>query len=258
MAAALHLDGARWPELPQGALVLVPVGSTEQHGPHLPLLTDAAIAAEVTRQAAELIAAERAEAGLGPVLVAPVLPYGASGEHQGFAGTISIGTDALVVVLIELARSLRLWADAVVFVNGHGGNVAALSRAVPQLLAEGHDAAWVPCAARYLDAHAGRSETSLMLHLAPERVAMAQAEPGNLRPIGELLGELVERGVLGVSPNGVLGDPTRADPTEGERLCAAMVRDVARRVVGQLRDGRGCLVPASYPAAVSDAPQGSR
>lgn len=242
MSAVLHLDGASWTDVPSGALVLVPVGSVEQHGPHLPLATDAAIAAEATRQAAELIAAERAAAGLGPVVVAPVLPYGASGEHQGFAGTMSIGTDALCLVLVELARSLKLWADSVVFINGHGGNLPALGRAVVQLVAEGHDVGWVPCASGHVDAHAGHTETSLMLHLAPDEVAMTRAEPGNVQPIAELMGELVAHGVVGVSANGVLGDPTRADAVAGELLWQELVRDVARRVTGQVRDDRGCLV----------------
>ncbi|MFS3126818.1 mycofactocin biosynthesis peptidyl-dipeptidase MftE [Nocardioides sp. Bht2] len=249
MSAVLHLDGARWTDVPAGALVLVPVGSVEQHGPHLPLATDAAIAAEVTRQAAELVAAERA-AELGPVVVAPVLPYGASGEHQGFAGTMSIGTDALSLVLIELARSLKLWAGSVVFINGHGGNIPALTRAVVQLVAEGHDAAWVPCASGHVDAHAGQTETSLMLHLAPEQVAMAEAEPGNLRPIEELMPQLMKNGVIGVSANGVLGDPTQADAVTGQGLWRGLIDDVAGRVIGRQRDARGCLTSPSREGAV--------
>lgn len=235
------LAQAHWPDVPAGALVLVPIGSTEQHGPHLPLSTDTAVAHRASAQAAELLRRDRAEAGLGPVVVAPALPYGASGEHQGFAGTISIGTEALVTVLVELARSLRLWAGSVVFVNGHGGNVMALSRAVTQLVAEGHDAAWVPCANGHVDAHAGHAETSLMLHLAPETVAMTRAEAGDVRPIQEILPALIRSGVLGVSPNGVLGDPTRAEASEGERLWSGLVDDVVRRISGGVRDAHGCL-----------------
>ncbi|CAM3355481.1 mycofactocin biosynthesis peptidyl-dipeptidase MftE [Nocardioides dubius] len=247
--SVLILDDLTWPQVPEDALVLVPIGSTEQHGPHLPLSTDTSVAARAAHAAAELIALGRRDAGRGPVLLAPALPYGASGEHQGFAGTVSIGTEALVVVLIELARSLRLWAGSVVFVNGHGGNVMALSRAVTQLRDEGHDVAWVPCANGHADAHAGHTETSLLLHLAPEKVAVELAEAGDVRPIGEILAELIRSGVRGVSANGVLGDPRTADAEAGRELWQELVADVARRVLGGQGDARGCL---TAPAAIGE------
>jgi creatinine amidohydrolase len=89
-----------WPEVPSGALFLVPTGSYEQHGPHLPLDTDTTIATAVARRAADVLAG-----GDGPVLVGPAIAYGASGEHQDFPGTVSIGTDALRQELVELGRS---------------------------------------------------------------------------------------------------------------------------------------------------------
>src|SRR5215204_2153898 len=88
-------------------LVLVPVGSVEQHGPHLPLDTDTRIAAAVAARAAT-----------GALLVAPPVAYGASGEHEGFAGTVSIGHEALRLLLVELGRSASRWAARLVFVNG--------------------------------------------------------------------------------------------------------------------------------------------
>src|SRR6516165_984356 len=105
--------------------IMVPLGSTEQHGPHLPLDTDTRIATAVARGAATRLEQEW--------LVAPAIPYGASGEHQSFAGTISIGTEALTMMLVEYGRSAACWARRLVFVNGHGGNVDALSRAVSRL-----------------------------------------------------------------------------------------------------------------------------
>ena len=206
-----------WTEVLNRPVVLVPVGSTEQHGPHLPLETDTLIATAVARELAERLDG----------YVAPAVSIGASGEHQGFPGVLSIGTDALRLVLVELGRSLSLWAGRVVLVNGHGGNVEAVTRAVHQLLAEGHDVAWVPCAAAG-DAHAGHTETSLLLHLAPWLVRPHRAEAGSTRPIAELLPELKAHGVRTVSPNGVLGDPTGATAAEGADLFEQML-ETARR-----------------------------
>ncbi|MCX4816302.1 mycofactocin biosynthesis peptidyl-dipeptidase MftE [Streptomyces sp. NBC_01239] len=223
-----------WPQVPAtGTTVLVPVGSTEQHGPHLPLDTDSAIA---------LAVAERAAARLdGQVLVAPVLAYGNSGEHAGFPGTVSIGHEALRFVLVEMVRSLGLWAERTVFVNGHGGNVRSLDAAVTQLRAEGHRTAWTGCAFPGGDAHAGHTETSVMLHLAPERVEMSAARAGNTAPLAELLPELVSAGVRAVAPDGVLGDPTKATAEDGRLLLEAQAESVARRVAAFTTDPRGRL-----------------
>ncbi|MQY40762.1 putative mycofactocin system creatinine amidohydrolase family protein MftE [Streptomyces sp. RB17] len=206
--------------VPPAAVVLVPVGSVEQHGPHLPLDTDTVIADAVARRAAEL--ADRAE-----VVVAPPISYGASGEHQTFTGTSSIGTDALRTVLVELTRSVRTWAARVVYVNGHGGNLQALEAAVGQLTAEGHDVAWVACAADRPDLHAGRTETSLMLHLRPEGVRLERAEAGNTASLRELMPQLRAGGVGAVSANGVLGDPSGASAAEGKHMLEHMAGKVA-------------------------------
>ncbi|MFE1442789.1 mycofactocin biosynthesis peptidyl-dipeptidase MftE [Streptomyces sp. NPDC058739] len=227
-----------WPDVPVGALVLVPVGSTEQHGPHLPLHTDSAVAAAVAERVAEALPVGPD----GPPRVAPVLAYGASGEHAGFPGTISIGHEALLAVLVETVRSLSLWAGRVVFVNGHGGNTRTLAVAVTRMRAEGHDVAWTGCEVPGGDAHAGRTETSVMLHLAPEQVRMDAAVVGDTRPLATVLPELVDRGVLAVSPTGVLGDPTGAHAEEGARLVAAMVAGAVRRIVHDTVDRRGRLI----------------
>ncbi|MEO3787404.1 mycofactocin biosynthesis peptidyl-dipeptidase MftE [Actinocorallia sp. B10E7] len=227
-----------WPSVPVGGLVLVPVGSTEQHGPHLPLSTDTVIARCVAERAAAVLAPETA----GPVLVAPAIEYGASGEHGGFPGTISIGHEALHLLLVELVRSLTPWAWRVVFVNGHGGNLRALGSAVGQLRGEGQDAGWVSCEAPGGDAHAGFTETSVMLHLAPELVRMAEAVPGDTRPLASLMPELVARGVRGVSPTGVLGDPSGADAERGRELVRTMVASVVRRIDANRADARGHLL----------------
>lgn len=215
----MALQDKTWVEIPSWPTVIVPVGSLEQHGPHLPMDTDACIAKAVAEELAPLVGAT----------VAPVVAYGASGEHQSFPGTVSIGTDALARVLVELVRSMRTWAGRVILVNGHGGNAAALASAVGHLLSEGHDVTWVPCA-WHGDAHAGRAETSLMLHLAPQRVRLFAAEAGNTAPLVDLMPALRTSGVRPLSPNGVLGDPAGATAKEGARLLSEMVADAAARV----------------------------
>lgn len=212
------LAAATSAEAAGAALVLVPVGSLEQHGPHLPLDTDTAIAEAVARGVA---------AQLPGTWVAPALSYGSSGEHQSFAGTGSSGTEALTHLVVELTRSLRTWAERVVFVNAHGGNVAALTAT--------DEVEWVPCATEPplnpgADLHAGFTETSLMLHLRPDSVRLDRAEAGNTQPLREILPAMMAGGIAAVSPNGVLGDPTGASAAEGERLLTVMVADVLRRL----------------------------
>ncbi len=234
-----------WPALPPSPMVLVPLGSTEQHGPHLPLHTDTTIATAVAEGAAAGLRGARPDRAL---LVAPAVAYGASGEHQGFCGTASIGHEALRSLLVELVRSLSLWAGRVVFVNGHGGNLPTVAAAISQLRYERHDASWVPCAVEEMDAHAGHAETSLMLHLAPRLVRMGQAEAGNSTPLTDLMPRLVAEGVAGVSPCGVLGDPTTATAGEGRRILTRMIGDVVARVEHGQVDRHGCLL-SSDPAA---------
>ncbi|WP_078852218.1 mycofactocin biosynthesis peptidyl-dipeptidase MftE [Streptomyces sp. NRRL B-3229] len=221
-----QLAHTAWPDVPGGALVLVPIGSTEQHGPHLPLDTDTVIAGAVARAAADTLASWPGV----PPLVAPALAYGASGEHAGFPGTVSIGHEALDAVLVELARSLALWAGRVVFVTGHGGNLPTLERAVAHLREEGHDVAWAGCEVPGADAHAGRTETSVMLHLARESVRLDAAVAGDTRPLASLMPQLMARGVRALSPSGVLGDPTGATAEEGRRILDTMVSAVVRRI----------------------------
>ena len=213
--------------------MLVPLGSIEQHGPHLPLDTDIRIATAVANAVAE---------GLGAAtLVAPPLPYGASGEHQGFAGTISIGTDALTVVLVEYGRSACEWATRLVFINGHGGNLDALRAAVGLLRTEGRDVAWWGCSVDGGDAHAGHTETSVLLHLSPAEVQIGEIRPGNTESLADILPQLRSGGVGAVSPTGVLGDPTTATAESGERIFDDMVAQ-ARARIGRWQPNRGGML----------------
>jgi len=220
------LAARRWPELAgvAGSTILaVPLGSTEQHGPHLPLSTDTDIAVALAMRLARARPA---------VLVAPAVPYGSSGEHQGFPGTLSIGQAGLEAVVIELARSADGFA-AVVFVCAHGGNAEPLARAVALLRGEGRRVlSWSPRLdpSAGMDAHAGRTETSLMLTLDPSVVNLAAAEAGESRPLGQIGAQLRAGGVSSVSANGVLGDPGGASAAEGAALLASFVADLVGAV----------------------------
>src|ERR1700749_2043601 len=211
--AGWALATAHWPEVEAGPrrLLVVPVGSLEQHGAHLPLDTDTRIAAAV---------AERACAGLTGVGLAPPIAIGASGEHADFPGTLWIGRVALSTLLVELGRHASLHWPAMLLVNGHGGNVTAIGDAVRQLRREGRRSHVWHAGLRpgmlatedgvAPDAHAGRVETSMMLALAPDDVRLDPAAAGDTRPLTEILSDLSALGVRQVSPNGVLGDPDGA------------------------------------------------
>ncbi|MFE4956082.1 mycofactocin biosynthesis peptidyl-dipeptidase MftE [Streptomyces sp. NPDC056653] len=252
-----ELGRAVWPEITGQPLLLIAVGSTEQHGPHLPLDTDTVVATAVAREAVRRLAdRDRAEGSPDPqVLLAPALAFGASGEHAHFPGTVSIGHEALRMVLIEMVRSLSLWAGRCLFVNGHGGNVATLDAAVAQLRAEGHDTAWLGCGVPGGDAHAGRTETSLMLHLAPDDVRLDAAAPGDTRPIAQLMPELATCGVRAVAPNGVLGDPSGANEREGRALLQTLTDTAVRRIQAWRPDPRGRLGEPPAPAYTPTAAQ---
>ncbi|MCA0307736.1 MAG: mycofactocin biosynthesis peptidyl-dipeptidase MftE [Actinobacteria bacterium] len=222
-------------EVAHGGRVFIPIGSTEQHGPHLPLDTDTRIAAAVADRVAGLADQEGSWVG-------PAIPYGASGEHQSFSGTASIGTAALQLTILELVRSVQSWAGQVVLVNGHGGNVEAVVAAVGQLRREGHDVAWVPCKAPGADAHAGHTETSILLHLAPELVRIDRLEAGNTKRLQDIYPALVAGGVSAVSSNGVLGDPRGANREAGAALFEAIILDVESRIATGCVDSRGTMV----------------
>jgi len=220
-----QLDSMAWPAVAAIAgesLLAIPLGSTEQHGPHLPCTTDTDVAVALARE----LATRRDD-----VVVAPALAYGSSGEHAGFAGTLSLGGPAFRQAVVELVRSADVFAG-VVLVCAHGGNAEPLADALRTLRDEGRRVlAWSPSIAGG-DAHAGRTETSVLLALRPDAVALDQAETGDVRPIDAILPQLRDGGVQSVSPNGVLGDPSGASAAEGATLLAALADDLVASVAG--------------------------
>ena len=196
--------------------LLVPVGSCEQHGPHLPLSTDSVIAEALCA----MVATRR------DVDVAPTLGYSASGEHAGFPGLLSLGTEVTASVLVELIRSARASWRRVVIVSAHGGNVDALRR-VAEVARRDGDAVVIWMASEPDgDAHAGLSETSIMLHIDPALVRATALEPGDDLD-SHWMTRAREGGIAAVSANGVLGDPRGATSQLGssimERWCAEVV-----------------------------------
>lgn len=217
--------------------LIIPVGSTEQHGPHLPLDTDTRIAAAVARALADQLV----PANESKWMIAPAIQYGASGEHEDFSGTVSIGTSALRLLLVEFGRSASRWASRLVFVNGHGGNMEALATAAALLRFEGRDVGWCSCSAENADAHAGHTETSVLLHISPADVWIHERVPGNSAPLGQLMPAMRQGGVAAVSDVGILGDPTTATAEEGARIFAEMVDGCLRRVTRWTPDRNGML-----------------
>lgn len=227
--SSIDLADLTWTEVPDGTLLVVPVGSCEQHGPHLPLDVDLRIARALARRLAER---------RGDVVLGPPLTVGASGEHQSFPGTLSIGTAALVSVLVELARSALPPPGspnpapfrAVVFVNGHGGNIEAFATAMALLRDEGRAVhVWHPMVPGG-DSHAGRTETSLLLHLDPDCVRVDRLPVGSTARWREIGAEVMEKGLAAVTENGVLGDATTATAQEGAQVLTLLVDDLVTSV----------------------------
>ena len=222
--AAARLADLAWPDVAEraqaGALLAVPLGSTEQHGPHLPLSTDTDIAVALC---------ERLAAARGDVLIAPPVTYGSSGEHADFPGTLSIGQAALESLIVELGRSAARTFTRLLLVSAHGGNAGPVTRAAGRLRAESRDVhVYMP---RWEgDPHAGRPETSMMLALAPARVRMHLAVPGDMRPLAQIWPLLRAEGVRAVNAAGILGDPTGASRREGAALLGTLAEQLLREV----------------------------
>lgn len=221
--------------LPEDTLAVLPVGSLEQHGPHLPVATDHLIAQAVAEAAARQAAADCS------LLLLPPLAYTKSDEHAWAAGTVWLSATTLLAVCDDIGRSLAASGlRRLAFVNAHGGNTALLTVALRELRVHhglytfllpvslpAAEAGETAASERGLGVHAGLTETSAMLHLHPDLVDMTKAR----RAVPERLADLTHVGfgkpvAFGwtsddLSATGVVGDPTGATAELGRRLVAA-------------------------------------
>ncbi len=236
-------------------VVLLPVGSVEQHGRHVPVGCDANSA-----EAVALRAAEAAQGSEQPVLVLPTLWYGYSPHHMGFAGTVTLRSETFLTVMQDVVESvLRHGVRRVVMLNGHGGNVSSLDVVASRLGHAWHGRARIaavtyfqlagPRAAEFRESapggmgHACEFETSLQLALHPAFVDMKAAvthypTPPSPRQSTDLFGSSTVgsyHDFKDLSPTGTLGDPSLATREKGEtilRICveelAAFIREFAR------------------------------
>lgn len=216
------------------ALVILPIGATEQHGPHLATGTDALIATAVAERAADRLA-DTADV---PVVLAPTLSFGASDHHLPFGGTLSLAPQTLLAVLGDLLSSLhRVGARGVVLVNGHGGNVgvahAAAARAAATTdLRVAHIDYWTlaPAESRCLvPGHAGEFETSLVAALSAELVSPAATRE---RPAAGSIGAgvTVHAARDWADIDGYTDDPSLADADTGERRLHDLVTALHQRL----------------------------
>ena len=265
----LVLTDMTWPEvkayLEKNDMVIIPLGSTEQHGPHLPLGTDAYEALDISK---------RISARTG-VVVAPALTVGYSVYHAGFPGTLSVSPKTLEQVLFEVVEGLiRHGFRRVLFFNYHGGNNVVQNALVHRI---NHSTEAIAVAIGHggpiqtedenddrMDWHAGKGETSIMLHLRPEQVRkdkieppamrftprmeelqrLAREEPSLVHAWGALFGVPAETGKGGasheLSSNGIwtLDDPRQASAELGRETVDRFVDRAARFILAWRRAAR--------------------
>jgi creatinine amidohydrolase len=217
-------------------VALLPLGATEQHGPHLPLSVDSRICAALVKRVVD-----RAPAAL-PLSILPMLHVGVSPEHADFPGTLTLSAETMIAVLAEIGASVAAaGVKKLAFVNAHGGQPQVLDIVAQRLRREAGLLVFPLNAYRYFqpeDAlpaeetqhgiHGGAVETSLMLAIAPEAVRRQAARPfpslsadmarrfKHLRPFGRVAGFGWQAQDL--NPAGAVGDPTLASAAIGEKL----------------------------------------
>ena len=248
------LDGKRrsfiwgeltWPEaqarLKEVDVAMLPVGAIEQHGPHLPLDTDAFDALYLAKQVAAACRDPKP-------FVLPLIPYGVSYHHDDFAGTLSVSNDAIATIAYDIGISAaRNGITKLIIINGHGGNAASLHFAAQMInrdariftcvdTGETSDADIEGMANTRSDIHAGEIETSTTLATRPELVQMDKARKYVPRFSSSYLDFSSKRSIdwyartAKISRSGVMGDPSRASKEKGERMWAVMIKNLVEFV----------------------------
>jgi creatinine amidohydrolase len=260
----IRLERMTWPEIGDAIsrgmrTVLVPSGAVEQHGPHLPLVTDS-----VSSDAVAMNVARR----LGGALVAPTIWLGCSEHHMGFPGTISLRDETLEALYHDCCVSLsRHGFETIVCFSWHSGNFAPLQEMEARLAAAVEGVARVIVWAdldgffqtvkgviegrlglgEQVGGHADITEASVMSYLRPELVRADLAAPGYLGPLDdELLSRVYSEGVHALSANGIVGDP-RGMNAEAGRVC---VERISELISEALRPGVGSADRSSHEEGI--------
>ena len=220
-----------------GGVAVVPTGSLEQHGRHLPVGTDSLLVEAVSREAVEQVSDRGVEA-----VVFPALWTGFSPHHVPFGGTVTLRKETLLALLEDVCRSLiGMGFEKILLVNGHGGNRPAVALVAGDLGTSQREAdvgelSYLSLAAKIADEvrdgkpgsayHAGEVETALLLYLRSELVAMDEARDDPVQPLTSFSpSDMFDGGPLGtrrtydrLSADGVRGEPTLARADVGEAL----------------------------------------
>ena len=239
-----RLDFLRWPEAESGlkahgSTLVWPFGALEQHGPHLPLATDALFAERILCRVLESLPDE------WPIWALPSQSIGLSPEHRGFPGTLSLSADLLIRLVVEVGEQLAdQGVKRLVLFNAHGGQIGLLQTAARELAVRAPTMAVLPCflwsgVAELKDLipyqelqnglHAGLAETSLMLALAPELVGPERPCDGLQPAVPPPEGWSLEGAApcawftADISRSGVVGDSRGADASLGQRLTVALM-----------------------------------
>lgn len=225
------------------ATVVLPVGSTEQHGPHLPIITDSLMAETIALRAAELASAS------ADVLVASLLPFGCSHHHLAVGGALTVTQRTYIAFLVDLAESLaRMGCRRLVLLNGHGGNEDPLRVVANELVFERRLPMAVAAASYWTlgraaieggiglpgpaPGHAGNFETSCVLALRPDLVRLDDRFPPDTtaRPLaggGQVNGVPVRFPGIWEASAGVTDAAREASAEAGARAIDGIVRAAA-------------------------------
>jgi creatinine amidohydrolase len=218
-------------------MAVLPVGATEQHGPHLGTGTDTYSARRIAEEAASRTG----------ILILPAIPYGCSlGHTDQWPGTISLGPITLTKLLLEVSRwALKSGVRKLLFFSGHATNAPSIASAILQLRYEAPEARFsqigiweISDRSRQLysrdgsDVHANRGETSLLLHYAPDMVRMSHAfDVEDVTP-----GRLWSYDMRRTTPTGVVGRPTEASAEDGATMASILVDDLTALILAGLHE----------------------
>ena len=247
---SIRMDELTWPDIKsameQGYMtVIVAVGSTEQHGPHLPTMTDTRIGDEL---------AHRVALKLGHTLQAKTIPVGCSRHHLAFPGTISLREETLRLITLDYIDSLaRGGFNRIIFIPMHGGNFPIIQQTLKeaQTAHQAIEISGVTDVTKLIDclnaasaefgikadesgSHAGESETSIMMALEKNLVIKDRFAPGDVGLASEKeLKIMHEQGIQALTKNGVLGDPRKASADKGEiylnRLTEFLIQEIKKQ-----------------------------